>query len=127
MIDDLIFSRLTSRTELTNLVATRVYPGSAPQGVVIPYVVFWLVSSVENAAHGDGVEAKPVTARYQFDCYAPTSAEMKAIRLQVKNALRGWRVPDTVFGTAIDDEQDLFDDTLSCDHGILDAFIYHKE
>jgi hypothetical protein len=89
-IDEAIYTVAQADAGLVALVGARFYCERAPDTPSRPYVVFWCVTQ-DNvlAAHN----RNPVTVRwweYQFDCYAETRAETRALRQAVHDAFVGY-------------------------------------
>jgi Protein of unknown function (DUF3168) len=102
-----LFSRLSNFAGLTALVGTRVYPITAPQGGTLPCVVFQRISG--NRVSAMGADREDKRCRFQFDCYASTPDDTRAVAEQVDAALRryhGGNIVDVFFSN----ENDFYDD-----------------
>lgn len=89
-IETVLYSTVTAAAGVTALVGTRVYPVRAPQEATAPYVTYRRVSDLPHLTHG--LESDSGAGRWQFDCYAPTYAQVKAVAQALKDALNGQRV-----------------------------------
>lgn len=77
-----------------------------------------------------GEDSGIVTARFQFETIAATSASLLAVKAQVRLALQRWRdaasVPE-VIDTVLSDLFNERDETTSLYRGVLDAIVHHRE
>ena len=80
-----IRTRLLSVAAVTNLVSTRIYPLTLPQGVTMPAVRYQRVSGNSDPYIGGTTGA--ATARLQFDIFATTYAGAEAVRDAIKEAI----------------------------------------
>lgn len=80
---------LDSKTAITNIVGTRIYLDTAPQGVTSPYLIYQEVDS-QTEHHMTGASALR-GATYQFDCYASGSLQVKQLADSVRQSLDGYR------------------------------------
>ncbi len=82
-----VFEKLSSVTEITNVVSTRIFPGVLRQNVTLPAMTYRVISDVpDNHIAGAGDLAN---ARIQIDCYAATDAAVKSLKELVRVALDG--------------------------------------
>ncbi len=83
MIEETIFSDLSSFAGLSALIATRIYPLRMPQGSTFPAVVYTRVSGARiNNLDGENIQ----NPRYQIDCWAETYSAAKAVAAQIELA-----------------------------------------
>lgn len=80
-----IRTRLLSVAAVTNLVSTRIYPLTLPQGVTMPAVRYTRVSGNSDPYIGGTTGA--ATARLQFDIFATSYAGAEAVRDAIKEAI----------------------------------------
>lgn len=83
-----IYSRLANDAAVTALVSTRIYPSSAPQDDVRPYLVLHEIVAIATNDYGGDIGF--VNATMQVDCWADTYAAAKSLRNAVRDALSGW-------------------------------------
>jgi hypothetical protein len=110
-LEEAIYAHLSTFAGLTALTGLRIYPTQAPQGAMMPYVVFQRISTIRWAVFGyiDTGLARP---RVQFNTWAATATVAKTVKEQVRHALQGWH--GVVAGVEIlrgyiVDERDLFE------------------
>lgn len=69
---------------VSGLVGTRIYRhGSAPQGVVAPYITWSVVGSPENSFDGAGHDL----CRVQVDCWSDDDAGVETLGRAVRDAM----------------------------------------
>lgn len=80
-------SHLLARAALVALIGERIFPAAAPQGAVLPRVVYQRVTTdaVQSLRGASGLEG----ARIQLDAYAATYAQAAAIAHEIKQATIG--------------------------------------
>ena len=76
---------LLTKTALTALISTRIFPDDISDGAALPCVVYLKVSDIPNYTH-DGV-SKLRSPTIQFSAYAATKSAARAISKQIKTAL----------------------------------------
>ena len=80
-----IRTRLLSVSAVTNLVSTRIYPLTLPQGVTMPAVRYQRISG--NSDPHIGGTTGTATARLQFDIFATTYAAAESLRDAIREAI----------------------------------------
>ncbi len=90
---------LVSITAITDQVSTRVYPDVLPQNATLPAIVYRMISSVPQHAHGQTTKLKQT--RFQIDCIATTRLVANATSEIVRKNL------DHYNGAAGDDTVDI--------------------
>lgn len=86
-IEETIFSTLSADAGVGAICGDRIYPVVAPQDAANPYVIYTAISELPlNTLEG---ESPMKNRRFQFDCYAKTFAESRALYVAVHNALIG--------------------------------------
>lgn len=80
-----LYDRLTTYAGTSALIGTRCYRMRLPDKPTLPAIVYQRVGSSEQQGSSDIREA-----RYQFDCWATTSAAAEALSTQVRTALEDW-------------------------------------
>ena len=83
-----LFSRLTSQTNVSQHIGTRVYPIIAPQGTPLPLVVYQR-TSVERPQSLTGNVGNPVVT-LQLTTYGTSYTSGKNIARAVRLAIDGW-------------------------------------
>jgi len=95
-----IFSILTTDAEVSAIVGAKVYPRTAPQGVVIPYVVYSIISVTPTDTKD---RPSPVDAiRVQIDCYTRTYLGGETLHGAVRDAIDAYEIGATVAGVKLD-------------------------
>lgn len=124
MIEETLFTRLSTFAGLTALVGTRIYPLIMPQGVVHPAVTYQRISSTRESCmvDDDGI----VRSRFQVSVWANTFASARAIIDQVRQALQRWSTTG-VQDTFILAEYDLYDEEALIFGVALDAEVIYEE
>jgi hypothetical protein len=89
-IEDLIFTRLSGFAGLAALVGDRIYPGAPPQDVTKPYVRYSLVIGQTPQPQQVVGQTDLIRARYQFDAFDSKPAGARAVRNQLRLALKRW-------------------------------------
>lgn len=80
---------LQSKTAVTNIVGTRIYPDAAPQSAVMPYLIISEVSGRDEAHMSAG--ANLGEGRWQFTGYCTDSVTRHALRRAIRGSLHGFR------------------------------------
>jgi len=116
MIEEGLYSYLTSQSTITDIVGDRVYPTKLPQTPELPCVVFTTLGSYPIARQ----DGKAVLDRTQFqiDCYANTSLDAKLLSKAIRDVLERYVGPmgthtvrDTqLLETGVDDFDDVPND-----------------
>jgi len=125
ILDELVNS------ELTNLIGERIYYVKAPQDVEVPYVMFFVVSSVREHDH-DGA-SHLASARFQFSIFAQTYHEAKRITEQIQSVLQAFSGTIGgvggvyVSGSFHQNEVDFWEEDTGLYHVACDYSISHKE
>jgi len=83
-----LYARLTSRTAVSSLIITRVYPLIAPQGAPLPLVVYQR-TAVERPQSLAGNVGNPVVT-LQLTTYGTSYTSVKSIARAVRLAVDGW-------------------------------------
>lgn len=124
MIEETLYTRLSTYANLTSLVSTRIYPNIAPQESTLPIVVYRTVSSVRETAMGS--DPGIVETRVQLSCFGTTYSSAKNVAKQVRLATQRWSGTG-VFDTFIDSEVDLYEPNTLYHHVMVDIKIHHTE
>lgn len=89
MIQEAVLAKLAATSALTALVSTRIYNGTAPQGVGLPYVVFSEISSDRPRSMSGAVAI--VDSRVEVLAYGASPDSSIAVADAVRGALDGYR------------------------------------
>ena len=83
-----LYQRLTSRTAVSSLIGTRVFPLIAPQGTPLPLVVYQR-TAVDRPQSLTGNVGNPVVT-LQLTTYGTSYTSVKNIARQIRLAVDGW-------------------------------------
>jgi len=112
-IEEGIYAYLQTKTAVTTLVSTRIYPIMFPQDPTLPCIVFQKVSgSRQHEARGAVCVQGKVRSRYQFDCIAETPDGAKNLGEALRIALDGWiglMGTNTVQSVSLIGDRDVYD------------------
>lgn len=113
--------------DLLDGVTTRTYPNKAPQGTVLPFLVYTVVLTSPNDTK-DGVSDLDVI-RIQVSVFSNTYANAQTLAGSVRTALD--RYSGTIQSVVIDSinfegETDLYDEEAQVHHKALDFSIREK-
>lgn len=86
MSDPNFYAYLQGNSQVTTLVAQRIYPVRAPQGAPRPLLV-WMRQGIQRQQTYCGANAV-VRAEYQFSCYGGTPDQARDVHLSVRNAMQ---------------------------------------
>jgi hypothetical protein len=89
MIEDALYGRLSQDAPLGALIAGRVYPVIAPQGVVSPYLVYLKVVEVASGTYC--AQDPMVRELFQFDSYAKTFKLATLVAKAMRDSLIDFR------------------------------------
>ncbi len=84
-----LWSHLTSDTNITDLVGTRIYPLKAPQNVSSPYMTYQVVNGRNDQCMSGDVYQKDT--RFQIDVWSKKYSEADAIKEAVKSSIIGFK------------------------------------
>jgi hypothetical protein len=98
MINAVIYNRLSTSTEVTNLVSTRIFPQAAPLNTDYPLIVYTLTSKVPT--NTKDMPSVLDVSRFQIDVYAKAHEEAGNINDKIRLALEG--TTGTIAGHIID-------------------------
>lgn len=124
MIEETLFTRLSTFAGLTALVGPRIYPVIMPQGTTKPAVVYQRISSTRDSCMVD--DAGIVRARFQVTVWAISHASAIAVKEQIRLALQRW-ADVGVQDTYIIGEYDLFDEAAILHGAAIDAEVVYNE
>jgi hypothetical protein len=108
-------------TLLSGIFSSRVYPGIAPDDVVVPYATYTRVAAVEQSTlDTNGGTGNPSQTRLQLDVYHDTYAGAQASAAAVKAAFKGWATENI-----LESEQDLYEPDTQLHRVLLDMSMWH--
>ena len=123
LIEATLRAYLAAHAGLAALVGGRIYPIRLPQGTGLPAVCYRRVSGVrKHNVNGLTLVARP---RFQFDCWAYSYAEAKAVAEEVRQALNGYH--GAGWDSVIDNDLDTYEPESGLYRTIVDALIWHTE
>ena len=88
-MEEAIITKLLATGGVTALVQARIHPGSLPQGILLPAIVFNMVSG--NRSYSDDGEDGIAEARIQLDCWGVTYSAAKMAARAIKDALSAFQ------------------------------------
>jgi hypothetical protein len=104
MIEELIYSNLSTATSVTALVVDRIYPLLMPQDPTLPAVTYQRISDNPiNSLSGHGGLDNP---RIQIDCWATSYSGVKTLSNAVIKAMDS----STAYKSLRMSDQDLYED-----------------
>lgn len=88
LFEDGLYTFLSAQSNITAIVADRIYPVTLPQDPVLPAIVFTNMGTYPVAM----LSSRPVLDRskVQFDCYAPALRDAKLIADAIRASLEGY-------------------------------------
>lgn len=91
VLEEGLFSYLSTYAGLTALISARVYPFRIPQeqAVSLPCMTYQRISTPRHQTHDTSGASDLASPRFQFDAWAETYASAKAITDQIRAALNG--------------------------------------
>ena len=114
MIESLVTLLGTGNTSA----GTRIFPMTAPDAVVRPYLVYQrITANDENVLNGT---SGLYNTRLQIDCYADTYAGVNALAAQVDALMVAWVIQNVSLG-----QQDLYEQDVKLYRIQVDYSIWH--
>jgi len=93
-LDQALITFLRATTAITALVGNEINWGNRPQASALPAITLTLVSRIP--VDSDEGDSGLFFARVQIDCWAATMTAAKALAVEVRKALSGKRVEQTL-------------------------------
>lgn len=128
LIEEGLYTYLTSQAAITDLAGTRIYPLKLPQGVSYPAIRYQDISEVGLMAHDGPLDL--FKSRFQFDCYARTYIAAKQLAQVLRATINGYAGAMgtvTVEHVFFIDWEDDHDDSANVWRVRCDYFIQYKE
>ena len=123
MIEQSLYTALSTFSPLIALVGSKVYPLAAEQETSRPYVIYQKVSNPNEETHDGGVTYE---TRFQLDVWADTYVSAKQTAGQVKAAMSAWKIPGELVPKLVDDQDD-YEQETGLFRVILDYIVWNKE
>ena len=125
MLEEKLYTRLSTDSAVKALVGTRIYPLAAPQDAAMPNIAYQRISGVPAIAHTGTSHMERV--RIQMTCMAATYAGVKALAAAVKTSLHGWKsLTDEVGCSFIENERDDYSQAFVASVVRLDAILWYS-
>lgn len=94
LIEEDLFLHLTSKSDVTDLIGTKIYPTHKPQSVDLPYAVYHIITDVSKQCLGGGIWENDI--RVQIDIYAADYPSVANITEVVKDSLIGFKSSNNI-------------------------------
>lgn len=91
---ELVRAELMAASSVTDLVGSRIYPKTAPQGTPTPYITISVVTDVPANSFTGRPANLLVTARVQVDCYSSSYLEARRVADEVNLVVADLTRPD---------------------------------
>lgn len=132
VLDEGLYTYLSTYAGLVSLISTRVYAFKIPQGATLPCLTFFRVSTPREATHdSSGIGNELSHPRFQFDAWATTYASAKAISDQVRAALHGKKstiaTGVSINGSLAQDERPTYEPETQLYRVSSDFIIWHND
>lgn len=131
VLEEGIYSYLTTYAGLVSLIGTRVYAFRIPQEATLPCMTYQRISTPRRLTHDTSGAGNDLSyPRFQFDCWATTYASAKAIADQLHAALNGRKGTTggvMVRGALIADERPSYEPEANLYRVSCDYIIWHND
>ena len=135
VLEEGLFSYLSTYGGLVPLIGARVYPMRIPQGATLPCLTYQRISTPRILTHdSSGATGDLASPRFQFDAWADTQKAAKAITDQVRAAMNGktgeiGTAPNniTIRAGLVEDEVPEYFPDARLYRSRSDYFIWHEE
>ena len=132
LLDEGLYTYLSTYAGLVSLVSTRVYPFNVPEGVTLPCVVFYRIDTPRELTHDtSGLGSTLSHPRFQIDAWATTLSSVKAIGEQIRAALSGktgtLASGVTINASLIDGERPSYEPETKLFRNSFDFVIWHTD
>lgn len=122
-------ARLTTHPETSGTLAGRIFPARASQTAIRPYVVYHLVSTLDQD-YGFGKKRTTVRQRVQLDIWADSFGSANDVKNRVRRAVDRWGADGTggiILDCMIEDDALSYEAAVELHKGRLDCTIWHVE
>lgn len=127
-LEDGLYTFLAAQAGISALVGTRIYPLVAPEGAVMPCIVYQRIGGSRVVSHsGDSELARP---RIQVSAWAETYDEAKSIAEAVVAATSGYSGTwgsVSIGAVEVEDGPDDYDEATRLYRKINDLIVYFTE
>lgn len=130
-LHEAVYARLSGYAGLTALLGTganfRAWPDEARQNATRPYLVFFQVGAERMPL--SGVDSGVIGKRFQFNSYAESEDDARAVKDQVVaaiNRLSGTYASVVIQDAYVENELDGVDDDTRLKVSIVDAVIWYE-
>lgn len=90
VLEEGLFTYLSTYSGLTTLISTRIYPDFIPVGATMPCATYQRIDTSRDLTHDtSGIGNDLAHPRFQFNSWATTKSSAKAINDQFRVALNG--------------------------------------
>lgn len=89
-----LVAKLKANTTLAGLVSTRIYPLTAPQNVVVPYITYQIINSRGEQCMAGNIYKEDV--RVQIDCWSLSYGQVISIKDAVKDSISLWKSSNSI-------------------------------
>jgi hypothetical protein len=132
LLDEGLYTYLSTYAGLVSLVSTRVYPFVIPEGATLPCVTFQRIDTPRELTHDtSGIGSSLAHPRFQFDAWATTLSSAKAIGEQIRAALSGKTgsiaTGVTINASLVDNERPSYEAETKLFRNSLDFIIWHTD
>lgn len=132
VIEEGLFSYLSTYAGLVSLIGARVYPDRIPQGATLPCLVYQRIDTARDLSHDtSGIGSDLAHPRFQFNAWATTKSSAKAINEQVRSALNGKRgtiaTGVSINAALVADERYRYETETTLHTYESDFFIWHND
>ena len=93
-IETQLVARLKANANLVALVVDRIYPLTAPQNVVKPYITYQIINELGMQCMSGNTYQEDV--RVQIDCWSLSYGQVISIKDEVKSSIALWKASSEV-------------------------------
>jgi hypothetical protein len=113
-VEPALVAALVNNPDVVAAVGNRLYPNVAPEGAAFPHVTYYRAGTTRTRTYTGTAGTKPVV---QFDCWAQTYPEAKAVALAIAGALNDKVINVNargigllrILGSWVEDEEDAYE------------------
>lgn len=127
VIDEGLFSYISTHATMTALIGARVYPFIIPEGATLPCMTFQRISTSRYPSHDTSGTTNLSRPRFQFDAWATTYKGSKDITDALRSILNGRKGTTgnvTVQGALVVDETPTYEPETKLFRSRSDYFIW---
>ena len=132
VLEEGLFTYLSTYAGLVSLISTRVYPFRVPQSATMPCMTYQRVDTPRVLTHDtSGTGSDLAHPRFQFDTWAATYSSAKAINDQIRAALNGKKstiaTGVSINAAMVSDEHPSFEPETNLYRCSSDYIIWHND